>query len=335
MKKLFTALICATMVIAIGGCGDNKKTNKELSNEEVGDILEKEFKISFSYDGIVDEADSVKMESNKSKDFLHMNANLYIHNSENGNSSSLYISSTDDNKVYHSNKEEGKIEEGVIRINECMLDVSNSDILKRDFDDNECSETDIEDGKVFHDKIATLLDEIGLSEQQIYNYMEWYTKNNVQNLRETYDTKKKEKEETKKKEEKAKKDAIKQNKEEKKSFKSSCKTYDYKDVFRNAEDYQGKPAKFSGEVIQVMDVDGGSVLRVNVTPDEYGIYEDTIYVLWFDDDKGNDPDAINRVIEDDIITMYGTLEGTETYEATSGASITIPRFYAKYIELNK
>lgn len=139
----------------------------------------------------------------------------------------------------------------------------------------------------------------------------------------------------KKQEQEEKKAAAEQKKEDKKNFINACKTYSYKDIFRNAEKYEGKQAKFTGEVIQVMDVDGGSIMRVNVTKDEYGYYDDTIYVEWADDDKNNDPAAEKRFIEDDIITIYGELGGTETYESTMGGNVTIPKLYAKYIKLNK
>ena len=119
----------------------------------------------------------------------------------------------------------------------------------------------------------------------------------------------------------------------KKDFISSCKTYDYTEIFRNAEKYIGEYATFTGEVIQVQEVSGGVIMRVNVTQDEYG-YDDTIYVEWSDTDKLMDPDAQNRFLEEDIITLYGELDGTETYETILGGSVTIPKLIAHYIVLH-
>ena len=39
-----------------------------------------------------------------------------------------------------------------------------------------------------------------------------------------------------------------------------------------------------------------------------------------------------KILEDDVITLWGTLDGTETYETIFGASVTIPRFEALYIQ---
>jgi hypothetical protein len=41
----------------------------------------------------------------------------------------------------------------------------------------------------------------------------------------------------------------------------------------------------------------------------------------------------SRILEDDIIAMYGKLAGLETYETIFGSSVTIPRFYAQYIDV--
>ena len=69
------------------------------------------------------------------------------------------------------------------------------------------------------------------------------------------------------------------------------------------------------------------VLRVDVTKNGR-YYDDTVYVTYYAD--ADDP----RILEDDIITMYGTLEGEKTYETVMGASVTIPKFDAEYVEIN-
>lgn len=115
------------------------------------------------------------------------------------------------------------------------------------------------------------------------------------------------------------------------AFKAECITYTYKDIARSPGEYKGKKAKFTGEVIQVMQEEFYSmmiyVLRVNVTQNGR-YYEDTVYVTYY-----ADADA-PRILEDDIITMYGTLEGEKTYETVMGSSVTIPNFDAEYIDIN-
>lgn len=109
-------------------------------------------------------------------------------------------------------------------------------------------------------------------------------------------------------------------------YKNNCNTYDYKTIFRYAEEYKGKDIKYTGEVVQVI---GENSFRVNVTKDKWGFYEDTVFVRFIDID-----DNTPRILEDDIITFYGTVGDLYTYETVMGASVTIPSVNALYIDLN-
>lgn len=40
-----------------------------------------------------------------------------------------------------------------------------------------------------------------------------------------------------------------------------------------------------------------------------------------------------RILEDDIITIYGELTGEKTYTTVMGASMTIPSFSASYVDI--
>lgn len=116
------------------------------------------------------------------------------------------------------------------------------------------------------------------------------------------------------------------------AYKDSCKSYNYEEISRNPSKYEGEKAYFRGEIIQVMEqkilTSTAYVLRVNVTRGSY-TWKDTIYVTYY---QSSDSDQ-GRLLEDDIITMYGTLEGTKTYETVLGASVTIPQFSAEYIDI--
>lgn len=110
------------------------------------------------------------------------------------------------------------------------------------------------------------------------------------------------------------------------AYKAECKTYTYNEIARNPDDYMFEQAKFKGEVIQVIESGDDYTLRVNITKD--GRYwDDTILVSYTKNDS-SEP----RILEDDIITMYGFLAGTHTYETVLGASVTVPLFYATYVE---
>ena len=112
------------------------------------------------------------------------------------------------------------------------------------------------------------------------------------------------------------------------AYKNACGTYSYQAISRSPDDYEGTHIKFTGKIIQVLE-DGNSVqLRVNVTRGSYGIWDDTIFVTY------TRTDGEERLLEDDIITLYGVCGGLVTYESIFGASITIPRIGAMYIDVN-
>lgn len=116
--------------------------------------------------------------------------------------------------------------------------------------------------------------------------------------------------------------------EEKAAFKASCQVYSYDEISRNPDNYKGKPAVFRGKVAQVVESSYSSSidLRVDVTEGSYGWWDDTNYVSY------TLPEGSSRILEDDIITIYGTLDGLYSYTAVLGNTITLPKLDAKYIE---
>ena len=83
---------------------------------------------------------------------------------------------------------------------------------------------------------------------------------------------------------------------------------------------------FRGEVVQVLE-DGNDVeLRVSVTRKDY-YWDDTIYVF-YEREEGE-----GRILEDDIIEIYGLYAGTISYESIFGATITVPAVVAWFIDI--
>ena len=78
----------------------------------------------------------------------------------------------------------------------------------------------------------------------------------------------------------------------------------------------------------MMESGNSVVLRVNVTKSKYG-YNDTVFVTYT---KKSSQES--RILEDDIVTLYGTLEGLKSYETIFGATVTIPAMEAKYIDIH-
>ena len=99
-------------------------------------------------------------------------------------------------------------------------------------------------------------------------------------------------------------------------WKESAEEIPYRTLLRYAEDNVGKRVYYRGEVVQVIEDEGDFQLRVNVTPGEYGFWEDTVFL--------RHADAPVRILEDDIIAFVGRMNGTLTYESAMGGNVTIP-----------
>ena len=112
----------------------------------------------------------------------------------------------------------------------------------------------------------------------------------------------------------------------KSNYMAKCKSISYKELARNPQKYEGQMIKFTGKVFQVQE---GliNMYMISVTNKGYGYYDDNVYVNYFSlDDE-------TRVLEDDIVTFYGTFKGLKTYTTVRGDSRTIPEVTAKYIVL--
>lgn len=114
--------------------------------------------------------------------------------------------------------------------------------------------------------------------------------------------------------------------------KAQAVTISYDDLFRNNEKHVGKTVRYVGEVLQVQEnsclfcTNPGYTLRVAVTKGSYGIWDDPI---WVDYDGGE------RFLEDDIVTIWGVVEGLRKYTAVLGNQVTIPQITALDIQLGE
>lgn len=97
----------------------------------------------------------------------------------------------------------------------------------------------------------------------------------------------------------------------------------YDQIARTPDEYKGKNITLTGKVIQVVEGDDETDLRVAVD----GNYDNVVMV-------GYDPDIMNgsRILENDKITFYAESLGTTTYKSTMGGKITVPLALAKRID---
>lgn len=95
---------------------------------------------------------------------------------------------------------------------------------------------------------------------------------------------------------------------------SDYSAVDYDSLARTPDDYLLDKVTGTGKVIQVIEGDEETQLRISL--DEY--YNDVVLVF-YDSDI-----TYERVLEDDNVTYYGTSYGLYTYESTMGGEITVP-----------
>lgn len=114
--------------------------------------------------------------------------------------------------------------------------------------------------------------------------------------------------------------------------KAAAITIPYDDLFRYNEQHVGKVVRYVGEVIQVQEdvciqCDTPSyTLRIAVTEGSYGLWDDPIWV---------DYEGTDRFLEDDIVTVWGVVEGLQSYTAVLGNQVTIPQVRALDIQLGE
>lgn len=109
-------------------------------------------------------------------------------------------------------------------------------------------------------------------------------------------------------------------------FIASCVEHTYDDLARYPDKYKNDHVKFKGKVMQVLESGNNYIeMRINVTQGKYS-WDDTIYCAYnYSNDEA-------KILEDDIITFYGTYNGTVTYTAVLGNKITVPCVIIQFID---
>lgn len=98
----------------------------------------------------------------------------------------------------------------------------------------------------------------------------------------------------------------------------------YDQLARTPDEFKGKKAQFTGKVLQVMEGQGETQLRVAVN----GNYDKVLYVAYKSDILNS------RVLEKDNVTVKGKSAGIYTYTSTMGGEISIPAMLVEKIDIN-
>lgn len=91
----------------------------------------------------------------------------------------------------------------------------------------------------------------------------------------------------------------------------------YEDLFRYNEKYVGKIVHIKGQVLQVSETGTDDfVVRLATKDSGYGYYDD---IVWVEFRNTNE-----RILEDDMLDVYGEVIGIQTYTAVLGNEVSLP-----------
>lgn len=109
-------------------------------------------------------------------------------------------------------------------------------------------------------------------------------------------------------------------------YKASCKLVDYDTLARTTEVYVGQRIVLDGKVTQVKEGSSGYI-NIDITKVSTGIWKDTVWVNY------KRPADTNRILDGDVVRVWGSVKGRKTYTSALSQSITLPEIDAKYVDL--
>jgi hypothetical protein len=110
-------------------------------------------------------------------------------------------------------------------------------------------------------------------------------------------------------------------------IKSQAQSISVANLMRYPDTYKNSIVHFRGKVVQVQNLYGNNYyLRMDTKSDQYlGYFGDTIYI----DYQGD------RLLEDDVIDVWGKFAGLKSYTAVLGNEITLPEINSLHVEMVK
>ena len=106
--------------------------------------------------------------------------------------------------------------------------------------------------------------------------------------------------------------------------KTNAQTIDYAQLKKNPDRYKGEYVKYTGEVIQILEGDSITNIRLAVTKTSYGYdFNDVIFIEY---------PGYTDFVDNDIVTVYGEIYGSYSYESQAGFNISLPGLLAETIE---
>jgi hypothetical protein len=109
--------------------------------------------------------------------------------------------------------------------------------------------------------------------------------------------------------------------------KTQARTISYDSLARSPTSYAAQIVEFRGKVIQATQDGRDYVLRINVSQDRHGFWTDTLFVTY-----RASSDSEPRILENDIVRLWGEFIGIKSYKAVLGQTIQIPYVAAREID---
>ena len=125
-------------------------------------------------------------------------------------------------------------------------------------------------------------------------------------------------------ESKAIEESVKAEAEEKRGYDTGITFFQLE---RMPNEFRGQKVKFYGRVVQVLEDENTVEIRLSTKASNYGNYYDDIIYGIYDASV-----ARYRVLEDDMITIYGISKGLYTYTSTLGSKVTLPLIDVRRID---
>lgn len=105
---------------------------------------------------------------------------------------------------------------------------------------------------------------------------------------------------------------------------TNAKSIEYAQLKKDPNKYSGQYAKYTGEIVQILEDGNNTVIRLAVTKDDFGYnFGDIVFVKY---------QGTTDYVEKDIVTVYGTLDGSYTYKSQAGWDISVPSMSADFFD---
>ncbi len=111
--------------------------------------------------------------------------------------------------------------------------------------------------------------------------------------------------------------------EAKEQFEASATTIPYADLIKSTGPYLGEKIKLYGQILQIQQSGSGGFMLLSVTDEGSGLWVDNVWVNYT---------GTNQYVDNNIITVYGTVTGTKSYTTQVGGETYVPEVSAKYLE---